>query len=79
MVELKVVGPGCSKCTLLAENTRKAAEAVGLEYTLEKVTDMDQMLALGIMTTPALVVDGTVKVLGKAASVAQLKDLLGAL
>ena len=77
MLEIKVVGAGCSTCSQLAENTREAADALGLEYTLEDVTDMDRMIELGVLTTPALVVDGAVKVLGKAASVDELKRVLG--
>lgn len=76
MLQLTVVGPGCSNCTKLAENTREAAEALGLEFTLEKVTDMTQMIELGVMTPPALLVDGKIKLLGKAASVGQLKEIL---
>ena len=79
MLEILVLGPGCSKCSKLAENTREAADALGLEYTLEKITDIDRMLALGVMAPPALVVDGEVKLLGKAPDVPQLKALLGAL
>ena len=79
MLEILVLGPGCSKCNKLAENTRQAADALGLEYTLEKVTDLDRMLALGVMAPPALVVDGVVKVLGKAPDVPQLEALLGSL
>ena len=54
MIQLTVVGPGCAKCTLLAQNAREAAESLGLDFDLEKVTDMDRMIELGIMTTPAL-------------------------
>ena len=68
-MKIQVFGPGCAKCNKLAENARQAAEELGLDYTLEKVTGIDEMLALGVMTTPALVVDGEVKLVGKAASV----------
>ena len=76
MVKIQVLGPGCAKCNKLAENARQAADELGLEYTLEKVTDLMEMLKFGVMTTPALVVDGTVKLVGKAASAKHVKELL---
>jgi len=76
MMKILVLGPGCAKCTKLAENARQAAEELGIEYTLEKVTDLAQMLEFGVMTTPALVVDGEVKLVGKAASAKYVKNLL---
>ena len=76
MKKIVVLGPGCAKCTKLAENVREAADALGLEFTLEKVTDINAILAYGVMTTPALVVDGEVKLVGKAASVNYVKELL---
>lgn len=75
-MKIQVFGPGCAKCNKLAENARQAAEELGLDYTLEKVTGIDEMIALGVMTTPALVVDGEVKLVGKAASVKYVKELL---
>ena len=75
-MKIQVFGPGCAKCNKLAENARQAAEELGLDYTLEKVTGIDEMIALGVMTTPALVVDGEVKLVGKAASVKYVKGLL---
>lgn len=75
-MKIQVLGPGCAKCNKLAENARQAAEELGLDYTLEKVTDLETMLQLGIMTTPALVVDGEVKLVGKAASAKYVKGLL---
>ena len=76
MVKIQVFGPGCSKCNKLAESARQAAEALGLEFTLEKVTDIDAMLKLGIMSTPALVVDGQVKMVGKAGNADYVKQFL---
>ena len=54
----------------------KAAQALGLQYELEKVTDLKQIMAFGVMLTPALVVDGKVKVSGKVPSVDELKTML---
>ena len=76
-MQLLVLGPGCTKCKKLAEATEQAARELGVDYQLEKVTDLNQILALRVMMTPALVVDGTVKVTGRVPSVEELKKLLG--
>ena len=65
MRKLQVLGTGCPKCKKLAENAEAAAKGLGIEYTLEKVTDITEIMKLGVMMTPALVVDGKVKVSGK--------------
>lgn len=77
-MQLLVLGPGCTKCKKLAEITDQAARELGLEYRLEKVSDLNQILALRVMLTPALVVDGTVKVTGRVPSLEELKQILGA-
>ncbi len=76
MKKLEVLGPGCPKCVELAKRTREAAEALGADYELEKVTELSKIMAFGIFTTPALVVDGEVKVAGQVPSVAEIKKLL---
>ena len=65
MMKIQVLGTGCPKCRKLAENGEAAAKGLGVEYTLEKVTDITEIMKLGVMMTPALVVDGKVKVVGK--------------
>jgi small redox-active disulfide protein 2 len=60
----------------MAENAEAAAKALGLEYELEKVTDLSQILQFGVPATPALIVDGALKVSGRVLSVAELKKLL---
>lgn len=77
MKHLQILGTGCAKCNLLAERTQQAAEAMGVEHTLEKVTDMRKIMAMGVMSTPALAVDGVVKVSGKVPDVETLKSLIG--
>ncbi len=77
-MQLLVVGPGCTRCRKLAEAANQAARELGIEYHLEKVSDLNQILALRVMMTPALVVDGTVKVTGRVPSVEELKQILGA-
>ena len=76
MKTLQVVGTGCAKCVNLAAATEEAAKALGLEYQIEKVTDLEHMIGLGVMRTPALAVDGQVKVEGRVPSVEDLKKLL---
>lgn len=76
MKKLQVLGPGCLKCRQLAENTEAAAQALGLEYELVKVTDIKAIMGFGVMTTPALVVDDRVLVTGKVPEVAEIKKLL---
>ena len=76
MMKIQVLGPGCAKCDKLAANARQAAEELGLDYALEKVTDLTEIVKFGVMTTPALVVDGEVKLVGKAANAKYVKNLL---
>ena len=76
MKKLQILGTGCAKCKNLATATEQAAQALGLPYELEKVTDLKQIMSFGVMITPALVVDGKVKVSGKVPSVDDLKKLL---
>ena len=75
-MKIQILGTGCARCTALTQATEKAAQSLGLAYELEKVTDLKQIMSFGVMTTPALVVDGTVKVAGKVPSVPELKKLL---
>jgi small redox-active disulfide protein 2 len=76
MKKLQILGTGCPKCRKLAENAEAAANALGIEYELAKVTDINQIMAFGVMMTPALAVDGVVKVVGRAASAEEIKQLL---
>jgi small redox-active disulfide protein 2 len=75
-MKLQILGTGCAKCNALTQATEQAAQALGLPYELEKVTDLKQIMAFGVMLTPALVVDGKVKVSGKVPSVDEVKKLL---
>ena len=76
MTKLQVLGTGCPKCKRLAENAEAAAKALGIDYELDKVTDINDIMAFGVMMTPALAVDGEVKVSGKVPSVAELQEML---
>ena len=76
MKKLQILGTGCPKCKKLAENTEVAAKDLGIEYLIEKVTDINEIMNFGVMMTPALAVDGQVKVAGKVPSVDALKSLM---
>ncbi|SUS08041.1 Thioredoxin [uncultured Defluviicoccus sp.] len=76
MIELKILGSGCAKCVKLAENTEAAAKEVGLDYTVDKITDRNQIVDAGVMMTPALIVDGKVRSSGKVLTPEQIKALL---
>ena len=76
MKKLQVVGPGCPKCEELAKRTEEAAKALDVDYELEKVKDLNQIMSLGVFMTPALVVDGQVKVVGKVPSEEGIKKMI---
>lgn len=76
MMEIKVLGTGCKKCKDLEANAKEAVRALGLDATIEKVEDIADIMSYGVMKTPALVVDGEVKILGKLASVEEIKSIL---
>ncbi|MBU4234079.1 MAG: TM0996/MTH895 family glutaredoxin-like protein [Proteobacteria bacterium] len=77
MKKLQVLGPGCPKCIELAKRTDEAAKAVGGEYEVEKVTELNKIMSFGVFMTPALVVDGEVKMVGQVPSVDEIKKLIG--
>jgi small redox-active disulfide protein 2 len=76
MKRIEILGTGCPKCAKLAEAADAAARSMAIEYEITKVTDIQKILAYGVMMTPALVVDGAVKVVGKVPSVDDLKKLI---
>lgn len=76
MTRIEVLGPGCQKCRMLYEHADQAARELGLEYEIEKVTDIASILSRGVMSTPALAVDGVVRLSGRVPSAEQLKVLL---
>lgn len=75
-MDLKILGTGCSKCKKLEESTKAAADELGIKYTIEKVTDLEKIMSFSVMSTPALVVNGQVKVAGRVPSVEDIKKLL---
>jgi small redox-active disulfide protein 2 len=76
-MKVSILGTGCAKCTKLHENTVAALAELGVQADVEKVSDIQKIMGFGVMMTPALAVDGEVKVVGKVPSVAELKTLLG--
>jgi small redox-active disulfide protein 2 len=76
MIKIQILGTGCPKCKKLAEFTETAAKELGLEYELEKVTKISDIMKFGVMATPGLVVDGQVKVVGKVPAVEEIKKFL---
>lgn len=76
MKKIQVLGTGCPKCKKLVENAEAAAKESGIEYELKKVTDINDIMKFGVMMTPALVVDGQVKVVGKVPSPEEIKRMI---
>jgi len=76
MKKIQVLGTGCPKCKKLAQNAETAAKELGLEFELQKVTDITEIMSFGVMMTPALVIDGQVKTVGKVPSVEQIKQII---
>lgn len=76
MKKLQILGTGCPKCQKLTENTEAAAKAAGIEYELIKVTEINEIMKFGVMTTPALAVDGEVRVVGKVPTPEEIKGML---
>jgi small redox-active disulfide protein 2 len=73
---IEILGPGCANCRVLYERAESAARELSLDYEIEKITDMNVIVGYGVMSTPALVVNGQVKVSGRVPSATQLKELL---
>ena len=76
MKKLQILGTGCPKCIRLADATHAAADQLGVECEIEKVTDINRIVSFGVMMTPALVVDGQVKVAGRVPAIDELKTLI---
>lgn len=76
---IKVLGPGCNNCKRLENVTRQAIEALGIDATIEKVTDYPTIVGYGVMSTPALVVDEKLVLSGRVPTAAQTRDILATL
>jgi small redox-active disulfide protein 2 len=75
-MRIQVLGTGCAKCKQLTANAEQAVRELGLEATVEKVEDAREIMKLHVLSTPALVLDGTVKSTGRVLAPAAIKDLL---
>lgn len=73
---IQILGTGCPKCRKLAANAEDAAKQLGIDCELEKVTDINDIMRFGVMMTPALVIDGEVKVVGKVPGTDEIKAML---
>lgn len=76
MKRIQILGTGCPKCKQLVANAEAAATQLGVEYELEKVTQINDIMKFGVMVTPALAIDGQVKVSGKVAGPDEIKPWL---
>jgi len=75
--KMQILGTGCAKCKKLAELTEEAAKSLGIEFEIEKVSDVREIMKFGVMMTPALAVDGEVKFAGKVPSLDEIKKIIG--
>ncbi len=75
-MKIQVLGPGCAKCNQMAEEVAQAANELGVDFELEKISDMNEIMKLGVMMTPGLVVDGAVKCVGKVPTKNEIKSFL---
>ena len=73
---IQVMGPGCPKCEKLKKNAEDAVNQAGIEAAVEKITDIGVITGFGVMMTPALAIDGEVKVVGRVPSAEEIKKLL---
>ncbi len=77
-LKIQVLGTGCAKCKQLTANAERAVAALGIQATVEKVEDLREIMKFGVMTTPALVVDGKVRVAGNVLTPDGVMDVLRA-
>jgi len=76
MTKIQVLGPGCPKCEQTKQNAEAAVSELGIECEIEKISDIQKIIEFGVMVTPALVIDGEVKVVGMTPSKEEIIDLL---
>jgi len=75
-MKIQILGTGCPKCSKLAEVAKSAASEMDIDYEIVKVTDLNEIMSFGVMLTPALAVDGVVKVSGSVPSKSEVKEML---
>ena len=74
--KIQILGMGCAKCNTLYAHAEEAAKQLGMDYEMEKINDMDKITGMGVMMTPALAIDGEVKISGRVPTVEALKEIL---
>lgn len=75
-MKIQILGTGCPKCRKLAEAAEAAARSAGVDYSIEKVTDINEIMTFGVMMTPGLAIDGDVKTVGKVPTAAEIEKML---
>jgi len=76
MKKLQILGAGCNRCKKLEEHTKAAADALGIDYVLEKITELNEITSFGVVMTPALAINGTIVLSGKVPDVNELKEII---
>jgi small redox-active disulfide protein 2 len=77
-MKIEVLGPGCKNCSALERATKEALSQLGIDETVDKITDYGEIVAYGVMSTPALAIDGEVRTVGRVPSVNEITELLTA-
>jgi small redox-active disulfide protein 2 len=75
-MKIQILGTGCSNCKKMEANVRQAVHELGIEATIEKVEDIQQIMSFGVMRLPGLVVNGQVKSMGRVLSAEEVKKHL---
>ncbi|MCR4420920.1 MAG: thioredoxin family protein [Exilispira sp.] len=75
-MKIQILGSGCINCKKLEENAKMAAQELGVEFEIEKITDINKIIEMGVMMTPGLAIDGEVKSSGKVLSKNQIKEII---
>ena len=75
-MEIKVLGPGCANCETLGKRAAEAVQKAGVDATITKITDYDEMLSYGILRTPGLVIDGKLVMSGRVPSVDEIAGFI---
>ena len=76
MKHIKILGPGCAKCKTTYNNALEAVKQLGLEATVEKIEDLEEMMKYNVLTTPVLLIDEVMKVKGRVAEITEIKNFL---
>ncbi len=76
-MKIQILGGGCAKCQKLVENARAAISETGLDAQIEKITDSDSIMEMGVMITPALAIDGRVKSTGRVLDTSEIVRMIG--